>query len=537
MKRFSPKHKPVQQPGSRAISKDLAEDHQPIQPAVVARKQALANQRRFGAPGPDATEIPSTGEFRPGPTWAGTVLMLAILCITRFLLAGEQPVAIARFAAIGTLVGLAGSLVCDIKLGGGPRNLIRADLFSIFSLYYLTFVEFLLPQYQLNYTVSVDSVRGAVTACLIAFAGLAIGRHLTRFSATPITSICQRPISRFWMLALFWGAFATGFLYMLASVDFDPVEMVQNFIEARGDQPWARGSLGDWRALLTELRMGLFLVPPLAGVMLARRRNYTRFQLVSLALGLLFTLFYGFSGGTRHVLSAYLITFLIAYCFALPRGRIIEVAIVSVACLAFLWVSTTFMLRFREIGLRNYFEGDYQPHQGGYDYFFVDYNLRTISRLKETFPEAHAYLGWEVPYLAIIRPFPRAIWRGKPERLSLSIENIMGADEETGATVLSTFVGEGHVSRPTRGVPVRGAVRHRGRMVEPHCLGAQHGVRHLDLLIGVFRGCDRDAVNDGIHHGDPPNAVRNHLWSHLFETAGDFCRKVRWPYQKTSSVR
>ena len=30
------------------------------------------------------------------------------------------------------------------------------------------------------------------------------------------------------------------------------------------------------------------------------------------------------------------------------------------------------------------------------------------------------YLGWELPYLAIIRPIPRAIWKGKPLGMSFS---------------------------------------------------------------------------------------------------------------------
>jgi oligosaccharide repeat unit polymerase len=66
-----------------------------------------------------------------------------------------------------------------------------------------------------------------------------------------------------------------------------------------------------------------------------------------------------------------------------------------------------------------------------------------ISQLSEIFPARYAHLGWEVPYLAIIRPIPRAIWKGKPEGMSLTMEEALQVE---GLTLASTFIGEAYIA-------------------------------------------------------------------------------------------
>jgi len=75
--------------------------------------------------------------------------------------------------------------------------------------------------------------------------------------------------------------------------------------------------------------------------------------------------------------------------------------------------------------------------------FYVDYNLYVISRIVDTFPRKHDYLGMEIPILAIIRPVPRALWPNKPEGMSYPIEDVVNAD---GWTVAATFIGEAYMS-------------------------------------------------------------------------------------------
>ena len=73
----------------------------------------------------------------------------------------------------------------------------------------------------------------------------------------------------------------------------------------------------------------------------------------------------------------------------------------------------------------------------------MDYNLWAIAQLVEVFPARHDFLGWEVPYLALIRPIPRAMWPDKPEGMSLSIEDALGTE---GMTVAASFAGEAYMS-------------------------------------------------------------------------------------------
>ena len=61
----------------------------------------------------------------------------------------------------------------------------------------------------------------------------------------------------------------------------------------------------------------------------------------------------------------------------------------------------------------------------------------------EVFPSRREYLGLEIPWLALIRPIPRAIWKGKPEGMSTSIEDALGVE---GLTIAASFAGEAYMS-------------------------------------------------------------------------------------------
>jgi oligosaccharide repeat unit polymerase len=189
--------------------------------------------------------------------------------------------------------------------------------------------------------------------------------------------------------------------------------------------------------------MFIYLIPPLAGVIMGRRKRYGIFQLIAVALGALFVFFYGFTSGTRNLLASYLVTFLIGYAFALPKERRKEIVPACIACAVILFVSTTIMLRFRNVGFKDWMKNG--PPNGAPDEksLFVDYNLWAITQLVEVFPAKHDYLGWEVPYLALIRPIPRAIWPSKPEGMSLSIEDALGTE---GMTVAASFAGEAYMA-------------------------------------------------------------------------------------------
>ena len=101
-----------------------------------------------------------------------------------------------------------------------------------------------------------------------------------------------------------------------------------------------------------------------------------------------------------------------------------------------LLIATTYMLEFRGQGLDKFsFAGS--PYNKG---VFVDLNIVTVSRLTRVFPNSFEFLGFEVPLNALSRPIPRIFWPDKPEGLSVSIEDAVGAGR--GLTVSCTFVGE-----------------------------------------------------------------------------------------------
>src|SRR5207237_8087208 len=132
--------------------------------------------------------------------------------------------------------------------------------------------------------------------------------------------------------------------------------MVREFTGPRFDVPWGRGKFGDVRALFYEMGAMLYLVPPLAGVILGRRKRYTPLAILLVLLALLFTLFYGFCTGTRNIIASYLITFLAAYIYASSASRRQIIAITAVV-FGILFVSTYYEIRFRAVGLRDYLQG------------------------------------------------------------------------------------------------------------------------------------------------------------------------------------
>jgi hypothetical protein len=149
------------------------------------------------------------------------------------------------------------------------------------------------------------------------------------------------------------------------------------------------------------------------------------------------------------------VTFLIGYSLALVRHRRLEFAILcGVIGIGYLYGSDQ-MLQFRGMGLKEYLAVKRQSEapplpQDPEHSFFVDYNLLMLNQLTEQIPRTHQFLGWEVPYLALIRPIPRAMWPGKPEGMSVTFEGIAGASEST--TKAATFIGEAYLAAGTFGV-------------------------------------------------------------------------------------
>ncbi|MBV9275749.1 MAG: hypothetical protein JO333_17780 [Verrucomicrobia bacterium] len=388
------------------------------------------------------------------PNVASTGLMIVGLLGSYFtMLQGSTPSEMAGRAAWMVAATLVVSVGVEVR--SNWKAGLRPDVVSLAALFFLTLFEFLFPQPIFDSLAVGSSTITGITLCLIAFGSIAIFRHFAPPMPGGLMTLVTRQTPPRIMLGIFWFSFFFGFLYMLLAVGFNIATLIDQMTGARFSQPWTRGRYGDLKALLNELGMILYLVPPIAGVILAKREKYKSATLIAIFMALLFTFFQGFVSGTRYVLAAYVVTFLVGYSLALTKRRSLEFVILcGVVGSGYLYGSDQ-MLQFRSIGLKEYLAIKGQPEppilpKDPEQSFFVDYNLLMISQVTEVIPRAHQFLGWEVPYLALIRPIPRAIWPGKPEGMSVTFEEIAGVRNTT--TKAATFVGEAYLAAGTLGV-------------------------------------------------------------------------------------
>jgi hypothetical protein len=166
-------------------------------------------------------------------------------------------------------------------------------------------------------------------------------------------------------------------------------------------------------------------------------------------------MFHGFAGGTRNVFATYMAGMVGAYLLVQPRLTIWKVAISSGLAMILLIISTREMLAFRQIGLANYLKygGPQSANEEEDSGLFVDANILNLSMLIKAFESQHEPIGWNVPFNAIIRPIPRAVWPGKPEGLAIGIEEAVGMK---GLTLSVTFVGESYMAARSWGVLIGG---------------------------------------------------------------------------------
>lgn len=390
------------------------------------------------------------------PSGVGTVILLVFLVFASMISPeGEGMSAALRIQAMLVGCGLTLSLGCDYL--AGLRNLVRVDLVSLWALYFLTFVEFLFPQPDFHIGASGYPITGSARITLLALAGLAIGRHLPLSGdsggkrSDPRRFGTLSAVHWLWVLAV---AAAFGYLHMLMAVNFNPLAMIEAMMQPRFSQPWGRGKFGDWKALIFELSMFLYMIPPVYGILLAKRKHLSAAGF-AFATGIaLLTLFYGFSSGTRNIFVVYVAGMIGGYLLVLPRIRMSHLVTAAVVGGTLLYVSTVQMLAFRQIGLQNYLEyGAPETHHEEEAGFFVDANLLNMAMVMDAFPARHDHLGFNVPYNALVRPIPRAIWPGKPEGLEVGIEEAVGME---GLTLAVTFAGEAYMAAGDLGVIVAG---------------------------------------------------------------------------------
>jgi oligosaccharide repeat unit polymerase len=399
------------------------------------------SQGRLGMTANSQAVLSTTGT-RMG---VSSLIILFGLVVTYFFLPPGDAVDIFTTAAVG--VGLSLTVSTLIEGSAGVRSLIRVDVLMLWVLYSLTFLEFLFPQLGINDVVSPDAATSGTTAALIGFAGLAVGRNLLpRRSGQSVSIITLTPRGIFY---LFLTAALLGYFHVLVAVNFDLLEMMRQMSLPRFAQAWSRGQYGgDLFSLLVEIGALIYLVPPTAGLIYAHGREYSSAQRWFVTSVLALTFYYAIASGTRSTVAIYVFTFFGAYYFNKDHIKssqlIVQGSLVAVGLL----VVTAYMLQYRNIGLSQFSLSDVGPAT-----LYIDQNMVVISTLTTVFPNLHDYLGLEIPYQALIHPIPRALWSGKPEGLSVTIESIM---QTTQATMASSFVGEAYMSGGMIGVLLAG---------------------------------------------------------------------------------
>jgi oligosaccharide repeat unit polymerase len=374
----------------------------------------------------------------PSRMLAATKTILFGLLVTSIALPADYTSNIFTVSAVG--VGATLSLATGIEAMAGVRSLIRVDLLMLWALYGLTLLEFLFPQPGIDDLVTPAAAVSGTYAVLLGFASLAVGRHLVkrRRRRSQISGFIVVPPTAIFLLFLL--ATLVGYLHIFLAVNFDPFEVLRQMSLPRFSQSWSRGRYGDASALLVELGALIYLIPPIAGLVYARSKNYNLGQKVIVTIVLLFTLYYGFASGTRNIIATYVITFLVAYFLNKSELKLWQVVCQGLPILALLFLGMVYMLAFRGAGLERFSFEEYTPKS-----LYIDRNMVVIARITELFPNEFDFLGLEVPFYGLVHPIPRILWPDKPEGLSVSIEAALGADPAA-VTFASTFVGEAYMS-------------------------------------------------------------------------------------------
>lgn len=393
-----------------------------------------------------------------GPSAAGTLAIL-LSCGIGYFLSMEDGLSseMLRKVSIALLAGIGISYLLDWR--SGLRNLIRVDVFALLAFFFLTFFEFLFPQGHFDTLVIREDVTEATQLLIMGLAAMVIGRHLSLFPKATLAKVGEVEMNPGDFLLIFFGATFFSFLPQLMAVDFNPLTWFEETLKTRFGRAWARGKYGSLETLLYELQLLGYVMPPIAGLIFARRKQYNTGILLLVGLALLLLWYEAFASGTRNILAVKIAGFFAGF-FVIQRELKLIFIIPTVLCVGVSFVVLAdHMLSFRNMGLGRYVEGefykeDYQELNdsylgGGFEEdadekgYMVDYNVWRFSQLVSAFPENYDFIGINMPYVALTKPIPRALWPGKPMGLKVGLEEAVGVE---GMTIAVTWVGEAFIA-------------------------------------------------------------------------------------------
>jgi hypothetical protein len=344
-----------------------------------------------------------------------------------------------RYCAYTLFVVLAIALV--IEGLAGARSLARVDIVAIWTLYFLTFAEFLHPHVRILYENATGKAGMACGLVLVGLCGVAIGRHIAvPFRARPeqvrLPDISPRAFLRMFFLFAF-----VGYLYVLLTTHFNIVEILDSLTQPRFVRPWQRSSEGDWRSFLSELDLLLYICAALGGFIFANAKSYGRGARLGVAVILLFMTFFDFCEGARNVLLIKSGLFLLTFFMASRQTHTLRLIVTTTIAAAALWVVSGYMLDFRNQGLSSYLtDGAAQRLDDG---FMIDNNMVSIARVVGVFPDPYPFPGTDIVIQIFTKWVPRALWAGKPVGWTTTVEEALATGG--GYTLAVTYVGEAYL--------------------------------------------------------------------------------------------
>ncbi|MEM0969444.1 MAG: hypothetical protein AAGJ31_08855, partial [Verrucomicrobiota bacterium] len=260
--------------------------------------------------------------FQLYPAWQATGILLAATLLSFLFLfplrIGESSSELVR--PVSWIMGFAllSSFLVEL-FRQSPQRVLRVDNAALAAAYYYTLFEFLVPQPNFDTQIEPEAASQAVTLVLIGLIALAIGRHfISGWKQAPPAHFPSWPSNGyFWLLMTL---FFLGHFPLFASISFHPGRFWEGLLLPRADQPWTRERLGGWTALLSEWKLLTFLIPPLAGLLLASRPRTLPATRVFVVVAILFlTLGISFLSGTRNITATHLATGSAAVLLGLPK--------------------------------------------------------------------------------------------------------------------------------------------------------------------------------------------------------------------------
>jgi oligosaccharide repeat unit polymerase len=329
------------------------------------------------------------------------------------------------------------------------QSMLRMDYAMLLSLYVLTFGEFLIPRPLIMLVGHVEDPASAVSAVSLMMASIAVGRFLVRHRAPQGLGLPQaRPGFLACALVIAWLA---GFSYPLWTSWNEGTTIVEGALRGRWDKPWARGDLGGAESFISQLILLHYLVCALAGHLMAGD-NRLGIKILSASVATT-TILFSFTEGTRNIFIIYGALFVGGWLTGSSKTS--KTLFVSTVLGLFVlgYIGSAQMLRFRDEGLGQYISTSSVSDESIYTETMVDNNLIALSSIINVFPSQFEYLYGEITLYSLGLPIPRALWPGKPEKLSVSTTEALGL---SGLSIAVTAVGEAYMSWGYAGIVIFG---------------------------------------------------------------------------------